>query len=145
MKKVSDQMVNRIHKVALITEVLNDILFRDRPILKDFDIENIEIDNEKQVFRNYKTGDGGDVVILLMKAYNFQYSDALLWLQNKYDLKEGIPSNEEICIAAESAFICISEINWKHNIIVDEESFFDGFTFGVNYCLEFQKEYKSSL
>ena len=145
MKKVSDQMVNRIYKVALITEVLNDILFKDRPILKDFDIENIEIDNEKQVFRNYKTGDGGDVVILLMKAYNFQYSDALLWLQNKYDLKEGIPSNEEICIAAESAFICISEINWKHNIIVDEESFFDGFTFGVNYCLEFQKEYKSSL
>ena len=145
MKKVSDQMVNRIHKVAQISEVLNDILFRDRPILKDFDIENIEIDNEKQVFRNYKTGDGGDVVILLMKAYNFQYSDALLWLQNKYDLKEGIPSNEEICIAAESAFICISEINWKHNIIVDEESFFDGFTFGVNYCLEFQKEYKSSL
>ena len=137
MKKVSDQMVNRIHKVALITEVLNDILFRDRPILKDFDIENIEIDNEKQVFRNYKTGDGGDVVTLLMKAYNFQYSDALLWLQNKYDLKEGIPSNQEIEISGHELYLYFLELYKNRNIQIDECSFKDGFNFGAAYCKDF--------
>jgi hypothetical protein len=137
MKKVSDQMVNRIHKVALITEVLNDILFRDRPILKDFDIENIEIDNEKQVFRNYKTGDGGDVVILLMKAYNFQYSDALLWLQNKYDLKEGIPSNQEIEISGHELYLYFLDLYKDKNIQIDECSFLDGFNFGALYCKDF--------
>jgi hypothetical protein len=137
MKKVSDQMVNRIHKVALITEVLNDILFRDRPILKDFDIENIEIDNEKQVFRNYKTGDGGDVVILLMKAYNFQYSDALLWLQNKYDLKEGIPSNQEIEISGHELYLYFLDLYKDKNIQIDECSFLDGFNFGAAYCKDF--------
>jgi hypothetical protein len=137
MKKVSDQMVNRIHKVAQITEVLNDILFRDRPILKDFDIENIEIDNEKQVFRNYKTGDGGDVVILLMKAYNFQYSDALLWLQNKYDLKEGIPSNQEIEISGHELYLYFLDLYKHRNIQIDECSFKDGFNFGADYCKSF--------
>jgi hypothetical protein len=137
MKKVSDQMVNRIHKVAQISEVLNDILFRDRPILKDFDIENIEIDNEKQVFRNYKTGDGGDVVILLMKAYNFQYSDALLWLQNKYDLKEGIPSNQEIEISGHELYLYFLDLYKHRNIQIDECSFKDGFNFGADYCKSF--------
>jgi hypothetical protein len=130
-------MVNRIHKVAHITEVLNDILFRDIPILKDFDIENIEIDNEKQVFRNYKTGDGGDVVILLMKAYNFQYSDALLWLQNKYDLKEGIPSNQEIEISGHELYLYFLDLYKDKNIQIDECSFLDGFNFGAAYCKDF--------
>jgi hypothetical protein len=48
-------------------------------------------------------------------------------------------------MAAESAFILVSEKCWEYNIIVDEDIFFDGFTFGVNYCIEFMLEYKSTL
>ena len=150
MKEISDKMKERIYKIALIDEVLIAFKFDKNLNSKccfNSTEKNCEIktDKEKQIFKCYKCGEGGDIIQLVMKSINLSYPDALLWLQNRYDLKEGIPSNEEICIAAESAFICISEINWKHNIIVDEDGFFDGFTFGVNYCLEFQKEYKSSL
>ena len=150
MKKISDEMVKRINKVMLIDEILVGFIWDEnlnRKCCFNSTEKNCEIqtDKEKQIFRCNKCAEGGDAVILVMKSLNLSYPDALLWLQNRYDLKEGIPSNEEIAMAAESAFICVSEIGWEHNIIVDEDAFFDGFNFGVNYCIEFIEEYQRRL
>ena len=140
MEKVSDQMVNRIHKVAHITEVLNDILYSGAPIQKGFDVENIIIDNEKQVFKNYKTGDGGDVVSLLIKAYNLQYPDALLWLQNKYKLVEGIPTFQEIAEECSKACNYYKGLSKDYNCFFDKNSFMDGFQAGVNFYKYFSED-----
>jgi hypothetical protein len=140
MTYISEKMVNRIRKVAIITDVLNDILFRNRPILKDFDIENIEIDKEKQVFRNYKTGDGGDVVALVMKAYNLQYPDALLWLQKKYELVDDIPTFDEIAEESGKACNYYKEISKHYGVFFDENSFMDGFQAGVNFYKYFSED-----
>ena len=133
-------MVNRIHTVALITEVLNDILFSGVPIANDFDVKNIKINNEKQVFKNYKTGDGGDVVTLIMKAYNLQYPDALLWLQNKYELVEGIPSFYEIAEECDKACNYYKGLSKDYAVKFDKNSFIEGFQAGVNFYKYFSED-----
>jgi hypothetical protein len=53
--------------------------------------------------------------------------------------------SDEMVKRINKVFICVSEIGWEHNIIVDEDAFFDGFNFGVNYCIEFIEEYQRRL
>jgi len=150
MGKISEEMIKRINKVMLIDEIFagfNTDENLNRKCCFNSTEKNCEIqtDKEKQIFKCYKCGEGGDAVTMVMKSINLSYTDALLWLQKRYDLKEGIPSNEEIALAGEGAFLYFSENSWDHNIIVDEDAFFDGFNFGVNYCIEFMLEYQSTL
>lgn len=142
MKEISDKMKERIYKIALIDEILVSFN-RDKnknlkccfnPIEKNCEIKT---DKEKQIFKCYKCGEGGDIVTLVMKSLNLNYPDALLWLQNRYDLQEGIPSDYEIEMMGHELYLYFVELYKSKNIFIDECSFKDGFNFGADFCKSF--------
>jgi DNA primase len=142
MKEISDKMKERIYKIALIDEVLIAFKFDKNLNSKccfNSTEKNCEIktDKEKQIFKCYKCGEGGDIIQLVMKSINLSYPDALLWLQNRYDLKEGIPSNCEIEKAGYELYLYFLDLYKNKNIQIDECSFLDGFNFGADYCKSF--------
>jgi hypothetical protein len=75
-----------------------------------------------------------------MKAYNLQYSDALLWLQKKYELVDDIPTFYEIADESDKACNYYKEISKHYGVFFDENSFMDGFQAGANYCKYFSKD-----
>lgn len=142
MKKISDKMVERINKVMLIDEILVGFKWDENLNPKccfNSTEKNCEIqtDKEKQIFKCYKCGEGGDAIQLVMKSLNLSYPDALLWLQKRYNLEEGIPSNEEISMAGHELYLYFLELYKERNIEIDECSFKDGFNFGADFCKSF--------
>lgn len=103
---ISRQTIDKIFSVALVEDVIGDFvsLKRAGSNLKGFSpftdekTPSFMVSPAKQIWKDFSTGKGGNVVTFLMEHEQFNYPEALRWLAKKYNIEiieEGGRKTEE--------------------------------------------------
>lgn len=103
---ISRQTIDKIFSVALVEDVIGDFvsLKRAGSNLKGFSpftdekTPSFMVSPAKQIWKDFSTGKGGNVVTFLMEHEQFNYPEALRWLAKKYNIEiieEGGGKTEE--------------------------------------------------
>lgn len=118
MGRISREIIDQIFTTARIEEVIGEFvqLKKSGSNLKGLSPFNNEkspsfmVSPAKQIFKDFSSGKGGNVVTFLMELEQMSYPEALRWLANKY----GIEVPEERPLSAEE----IEESNLRESIFL---------------------------
>src|SRR5690554_3235135 len=144
---ISRQTIDRIFSAARVEDVIGDFvsLKRAGSNLKGFSpftdekTPSFMVSPAKQIWKDFSTGKGGNVVTFLMEHEQFTYPEALRWLAKKYNIeieedREQTDEQKEELKQRESLFI-VSEFAKKYF----EEQLFEteeGQNVGLSYFKE---------
>src|SRR5690554_3212119 len=123
---ISRQTIDRIFSAARVEDVIGDFvsLKRAGSNLKGFSpftdekTPSFMVSPAKQIWKDFSTGKGGNVVTFLMEHEQFTYPEALRWLAKKYNIeieedREQTDEQKEELKQRESLFI-VSEFAKKY-------------------------------
>ncbi len=95
MGRISPETIAKIREAARVEEVIAEFvpLKRAGSNLKGFSPFNLErqllfmVSPAKQIWKDFSSGKGGDVVKFLMEHEGYSYPEALRWLAEKYNIE----------------------------------------------------------
>ena len=106
MSYISPETIEKVREVARVEEVISEFvqLKRSGANLRGFSPFNNErtpsffVSPAKQIWKDFSSGKGGDVIKFLMEHEKFTYPEAIKWLAKKYgiEIEERELSEEEI-------------------------------------------------
>ena len=161
---ISKSSIDRVFEASRVEEVLGDFVnlkksgsnYKGLSPFSDERTPSFMVSPVKQIWKDFSSGKGGNVVAFLMEHEHFTYPEAIRYLAKKYniELEETQQSDEQKQQADErESMYLVSEFAAKYfqNILVQHElgkaialSYFKerGFTdgtiskFGLGYCLD---------
>ncbi|WGH26472.1 MAG: DNA primase [Candidatus Bostrichicola ureolyticus] len=92
---ISNHVIKQIFAVARVEEVINDFIFLKKSGsnyrgLSPFSNErtpSLIVSPSKQIWKDFSSGKGGNVISFIMEHENIGYVEALFFLAKKYDIK----------------------------------------------------------
>lgn len=92
----------------------------------------------KQIWKDFSSGKGGNVVTFLMEHEHFSYPEAIKYLAKKYniEIEETVQTNEDLAVANEKeSMYLVSEFanKYMHNALLNTE---EGKAIGLTYFKE---------
>lgn len=147
MSRIPSEIVEQIYSTARIEEVIGEFvqLKRSGSNLKGLSPFNNErspsfmVSPAKQIFKDFSSGKGGNVVTFLMELEQLSFPEALRWLARKYNIEipEARPQTPEEIEASnlKEAIFLISDLaaKWYQEQLVDTD---EGKTIGLSYFHE---------
>ncbi|MGB5171113.1 MAG: DNA primase [Eudoraea sp.] len=161
---ISKLTIDQVYETARLEEVIGDFVqlkksgsnFKGLSPFTDERSPSFMVSPVKQIWKDFSSGKGGNVVAFLMEHEHFTYPEAIKYLARKYNIEieetERTDAEKELADERESMYL-VSEYAQKYfeNILWREElgkaiglSYFKerGFTeeiirkFGLGYCLD---------
>lgn len=143
---ISKTTIENVFETARVEEVIGDFvqLKRSGSNLKglspfvDEKSPSFMVSPVKQIWKDFSSGKGGNVVTFLMEHEHFSYPEAIKYLAKKYniEIEETVPNNEELAVANEKeSMYLVSEFANKyfHNTLLHTE---EGKAIGLTYFKE---------
>ncbi|CAM3834577.1 MULTISPECIES: DNA primase [Flavobacterium] len=143
---ISQATIENVFETARVEEVIGDFvqLKRSGSNLKglspfvDEKSPSFMVSPVKQIWKDFSSGKGGNVVTFLMEHEHFTYPEAIKHLAKKYNIEveETVQTNEDLAVANEKeSMYLVSEFANKfmhHNLLNEEE----GKAIGLTYFKE---------
>lgn len=143
---ISKSTIENVFETARVEEVIGDFvnLKRAGSNLKglspfvDEKSPSFMVSPVKQIWKDFSSGKGGNVVTFLMEHEHFTYPEAIKYLAKKYniEIEETVQTNEELAVANEKeSMYLVSEFAQKyfyHTLLETEE----GKAIGLSYFKE---------
>ncbi|WP_068599551.1 DNA primase [Vaginella massiliensis] len=144
---ISQSSIDQIFNTARVEEVIGDFvqLKRTGANLKglspftDEKTPSFVVSPAKQIWKDFSTGKGGNVVTFLMEIEQYSYPEALRWLAKKYQIEieednTFDPERDEVAKNKESLFLVTEAANqfFQHQLHETEE----GKAIGLSYFKE---------
>ena len=116
MSRISKASIDRIFETARIEEVIGEFIqlkkagsnFKGLSPFSNEKTPSFMVSPVKQIFKDFSSGKGGNVVSFLMDHEHFTYPEALRWLANKYGIEieedEQTPEQQQKANERESLF-----------------------------------------
>jgi DNA primase len=143
---ISKSTIENVFETARVEEVIGDFvnLKRAGSNLKglspfvDEKSPSFMVSPVKQIWKDFSSGKGGNVVTFLMEHEHFTYPEAIKFLARKYniEIEETIQTDEDVAIANEKeSMYLVSEFASKyfHNTLLNVE---EGKAIGLSYFKE---------
>ncbi len=161
---ISKSTIDKVYETARLEEVIGDFVqlkksgsnFKGLSPFSDERTPSFMVSPVKQIWKDFSSGKGGNVVAFLMEHEHFTYPEAIKYLAKKYNIEieetERSDEQKEAANERESMYL-VSEFAQKHftEMLLETElgkaiglSYFKerGFTddtikkFGLGYCLD---------
>ncbi|MFD2891781.1 DNA primase [Flavobacterium chuncheonense] len=143
---ISKATIENVFEAARVEEVIGDFvqLKRSGSNLKglspfvDEKSPSFMVSPVKQIWKDFSSGKGGNVVTFLMEHEHFSYPEAVKYLAKKYNIEveETVQTNEDLAVANEKeSMYLVSEFanNFMHNTLLNTE---EGKAIGLTYFKE---------
>ena len=143
---ITQSTIENVFETARVEEVIGDFvqLKRSGSNLKGLSpfvnekTPSFMVSPVKQIWKDFSSGKGGNVVTFLMEHEHFTYPEAIKYLAKKYniEIEETEQSNEEVALANEKeSMYLVSEFASKHfhNVLLNTE---EGKAIGLTYFKE---------
>lgn len=143
---IKQTTIENVFETARVEEVIGDFvqLKRSGSNLKGLSpfvnekTPSFMVSPVKQIWKDFSSGKGGNVVTFLMEHEHFTYPEAIKYLAKKYniEIEETEQSNEEVALANEKeSMYLVSEFASKHfhNVLLNTE---EGKAIGLTYFKE---------
>lgn len=143
---ISKATIENVFETARVEEVIGDFvnLKRAGSNLKglspfvDEKSPSFMVSPVKQIWKDFSSGKGGNVVTFLMEHEHFTYPEAIKYLAKKYniEIEETVQTNEELAVANEKeSMYLVSEFAQKHfhHTLLETE---EGKAIGLTYFKE---------
>jgi len=143
---ISKSTIENVFETARVEEVIGDFvnLKRAGSNLKglspfvDEKSPSFMVSPVKQIWKDFSSGKGGNVVTFLMEHEHFTYPEAIKYLAKKYniEIEETIQTNEDVAVANEKeSMYLVSEFAQKyfHHTLLETE---EGKAIGLTYFKE---------
>ncbi|MCG2460538.1 DNA primase [Flavobacteriaceae bacterium F89] len=161
---ISKSTIDQVYETARLEEVIGDFVqlkksgsnFKGLSPFTDERTPSFMVSPVKQIWKDFSSGKGGNVVAFLMEHEHFTYPEAIKYLAKKYNIeveeteqsneeKEAVNERESMYLVSEFAQKQFSEILFKNELgkAIGLSYFKErGFTeetikkFGLGYCLD---------
>ncbi len=143
MGRISRETIEKIMEVARVEEVIGEFvqLKRAGSNLKGYSPFNQErtpsfmVSPAKQIWKDFSSGKGGDVVKFLMEHEGMSYPEALRWLARKYNIEieeeELTEEDKQKADERESIYVALDFANkWFHEQMYETD---EGKSVGLSY------------
>ncbi len=143
---ISKSTIENVFESARVEEVIGDFvqLKRSGSNLKglspfvDEKSPSFMVSPVKQIWKDFSSGKGGNVVTFLMEHEHFSYPEAIKYLAKKYniEIEETVQTNEDLAVANEKeSMYLVSEFanKYMHNALLNTE---EGKAIGLTYFKE---------
>lgn len=143
---ISKSTIENVFETARVEEVVGDFvqLKRSGSNLKglspfvDEKSPSFMVSPVKQIWKDFSSGKGGNVVTFLMEHEHFSYPEAIKYLAKKYniEIEETVQTNEDLAVANEKeSMYLVSEFanKYLHNTLLNTE---EGKAIGFTYFKE---------
>lgn len=143
---ISKSTIENVFETARVEEVIGDFvnLKRAGSNLKglspfvDEKSPSFMVSPVKQIWKDFSSGKGGNVVTFLMEHEHFTYPEAIKYLAKKYniEIEETVQTNEDLAVANEKeSMYLVSEFAQKyfHHTLLETE---EGKAIGITYFKE---------
>lgn len=143
---ISKTTIENVFETARVEEVVGDFvqLKRSGSNLKglspfvDEKSPSFMVSPVKQIWKDFSSGKGGNVVTFLMEHEHFTYPEAIKYLAKKYniEIEETVQTNEDLAVANEKeSMYLVSEFanTYLHNTLLNTE---EGKAIGLTYFKE---------
>ncbi len=143
---ISKTTIENVFETARVEEVVGDFvqLKRSGSNLKglspfvDEKSPSFMVSPVKQIWKDFSSGKGGNVVTFLMEHEHFTYPEAIKYLAKKYniEIEETVQTNEDLAVANEKeSMYLVSEFanKYLHNTLLNSE---EGKAIGLTYFKE---------
>ncbi|MCK0156063.1 DNA primase [Cellulophaga sp. F20128] len=161
---ISKSTIDQVYETARLEEVIGDFVqlkksgsnFKGLSPFTDERSPSFMVSPVKQIWKDFSSGKGGNVVAFLMEHEHFTYPEAIKYLARKYNIeieetertneeKEQADEKESMYLVSEYAQKYFSEVLWERELgkAIGLSYFKErGFTeetikkFGLGYCLD---------
>ncbi|QLG44412.1 DNA primase [Costertonia aggregata] len=161
---ISKTTIDQVYETARLEEVIGDFVqlkksgsnFKGLSPFSDERTPSFMVSPVKQIWKDFSSGKGGNVIAFLMEHEHFTYPEAIKYLAKKYNIeieetersneeKEQANERESMYLVSEFAQQHFSEILWKNELgkaiglsYFKERGFTDETIkkFGLGYCLD---------
>ena len=161
---ISKWTVDRVYETARIEEVIGDFVqlkksganFKGLSPFTDERSPSFMVSPVKQIWKDFSSGKGGNVVAFLMEHEHFTYPEAIRYLAKKYNIeieetvqtdqqKQETDLKESLFLVSEYAQSYFEDTLWNHDLgrsiglsYFRERGFTDETIklFGLGYCLD---------
>ena len=143
---ISKSTIENVFETARVEEVIGDFvnLKRAGSNLKglspfvDEKSPSFMVSPVKQIWKDFSSGKGGNVVTFLMEHEHFSYPEAIKYLAKKYniEIEETVQTNEDLAVANEKeSMYLVSEFanKYLHDVLLNTE---EGKAIGLTYFKE---------
>lgn len=161
---ISKSTIDQVYETARLEEVIGDFVqlkksgtnFKGLSPFTDERSPSFMVSPVKQIWKDFSSGKGGNVVAFLMEHEHFTYPEAIKYLAKKYNIeieetertdeqKEQADEKESMYLVSEYAQKYFSEVLWERELgkaiglsYFKERGFTDETikSFGLGYCLD---------
>ncbi|WP_282056876.1 DNA primase [Maribacter luteus] len=161
---ISKSTIDKVYESARLEEVIGDFVqlkksgsnFKGLSPFSDERTPSFMVSPVKQIWKDFSSGKGGNVVAFLMEHEHFTYPEAIKYLARKYNIeieetertdeqKQEANERESMYLVSEFAQAHFSEMLWESELgkaigmtYFKERGFTDGTIkkFGLGYCLD---------
>lgn len=161
---ISKSTIDRVYETARVEEVIGDFVqlrksgtnFKGLSPFTDERTPSFMVSPVKQIWKDFSSGKGGNVVAFLMEHEHFSYPEAIRFLAKKYQIeieetertdeeKQEASERESMYLVSEYAANYFSEVLWENErgkavgLTYFQERGFTETTirkFGLGYCLD---------
>ncbi|SFW43917.1 DNA primase [Cellulophaga fucicola] len=161
---ISKSSIDQVYETARLEEVIGDFVqlkksgtnFKGLSPFTDERSPSFMVSPVKQIWKDFSSGKGGNVVAFLMEHEHFTYPEAIKYLAKKYNIeieetertdeqKEQADEKESMYLVSEYAQKYFSEVLWERELgkaiglsYFKERGFTDETikSFGLGYCLD---------
>lgn len=143
---ISQNTIETVFETARVEEVIGDFVHLKRAgsnlkglsPFADEKSPSFMVSPVKQIWKDFSSGKGGNVVTFLMEHEHFTYPEAIKYLAKKYniEIEETEQSNEEVALANEKeSMYLVSEFASKYfqNVLLNTD---EGKAIGLSYFKE---------
>ncbi|NHN26460.1 DNA primase [Flavobacterium jejuense] len=143
---IAKSTIENVFETARVEEVIGDFvqLKRSGSNLKglspfvDEKSPSFMVSPVKQIWKDFSSGKGGNVVTFLMEHEHFSYPESIKYLAKKYniEIEETVQTNEDLAVANEKeSMYLVSEFanKYLHNALLNTE---EGKAIGLTYFKE---------
>lgn len=163
-RMISKSTIDKVYESARLEEVIGDFVqlkksgsnFKGLSPFSDERTPSFMVSPVKQIWKDFSSGKGGNVVAFLMEHEHFTYPEAIKYLARKYNIeieetertdeqKQEANERESMYLVSEFAQAHFSEMLWESELgkaigmtYFKERGFTDGTIkkFGLGYCLD---------
>lgn len=143
---IAQSTIDKVYETARIEEVIGDFVqlkksgssFKGLSPFTDERTPSFMVSPAKQIWKDFSSGKGGNIVAFLMEHEHFTYPEAIKYLANKYNIefeeteqtdaqKEALSDRESMYVVSEYANTYFQDVLWKEQ---------EGKAIGLSYFKE---------
>lgn len=143
---ITRQTINRVFEASRLEEVIGEFVqlkragsnFKGLSPFADEKTPSFMVSPAKQIWKDFSSGKGGNVISFLMEHEQFSYPEAIRWLAKKYNIEveevEQTNEQKEQANERESMFLVSAYAkDYFHNILLNNAT---GVAIGLSYFKE---------